>query len=83
MGRVQGVGYRFFAQRHASVLGVRGYVRNLPDGNVEVIAQGNASAVEAMIDWCRLGPPMAQVEQVQVTECKVNPGLPHFDVRRD
>ncbi|HLY31479.1 MAG TPA: acylphosphatase [Ktedonobacterales bacterium] len=65
-GRVQGVGYRFFAQRHASAQGVRGYVRNLPDGSVEVVAEGPRPALERFLDALQVGPHGTGVSDVVV-----------------
>jgi acylphosphatase len=66
MGRVQGVFYRASAQQEAMRLGLTGEVRNLPDGSVEVIAEGPRERIEELIAWCRQGPPSAQVEHVRV-----------------
>ena len=65
-GRVQGVFYRASAQQEAMRLGLVGEVRNLPDGQVEAIVEGPKERVEEFIDWCRRGPPSADVENVQV-----------------
>ncbi len=66
-GRVQGVGFRWFVVQNARALGVRGTVRNRPDGTVEAILQGpQADAVEALIDRIREGPRGARVERVDV-----------------
>ena len=67
-GRVQGVWYRAHTREKALELGVVGTVRNLSDGTVEIIAQGEAARVEALLDWARTGPPMAVVHRVQVVE---------------
>lgn len=65
-GRVQGVFFRQSCQREALRLGVAGSARNLDDGRVEVIAEGEADAVDALVAWCRSGPPRALVTRVEV-----------------
>lgn len=65
-GHVQGVFYRASAQRQAASLGLRGWVRNLPDGGVEAVVEGEQTAVERMLAWCRVGPPNAYVADVDV-----------------
>ncbi len=65
-GRVQGVGFRFFAARHARRLGVGGSVRNLPDGRVEIVAEGDRAALEALVAALGDGPPGAAVHDVRV-----------------
>ncbi len=67
-GRVQGVFYRDSCQRVASGLGVRGWVRNRSDGTVEIVAEGRREAVDALLDWCREGPPRAHVVGITVTD---------------
>ncbi len=63
-GRVQGVFFRASTREQARKLGLRGHARNLADGSVEVIAAGDAQAVDALEAWLHEGPPLAQVEQV-------------------
>lgn len=65
-GRVQGVAFRYYARDEAERLGVAGWVRNLRDGRVELLAEGDAASVDALIGWCRRGPPSARVEAVDV-----------------
>jgi acylphosphatase len=65
-GRVQGVSFRAYAEQQALRLGVRGWVRNEPDGSVGGHFEGDRAAVEAMVDWCREGPRLARVERVEV-----------------
>jgi len=60
-GRVQGVGFRFFAERAARELGVRGWIRNLPDGSVETVAEGEEDAVKKYLDRLRVGPRLGKV----------------------
>jgi len=66
-GRVQGVGYRASCQREAAARGLTGWVRNRWDGAVEALIEGEAAAVDAMVDWCREGPPMAYVSGVEIS----------------
>ncbi len=82
-GLVQGVSYRANAQVLASRLGVRGWVRNLPNGDVESVAEGAPEALERYIAWCRRGPTGARVDSVQVDELNEPASLGHtFEVRR-
>jgi acylphosphatase len=64
-GEVQMVGFRMFVQRHARQLGLRGFVRNLPDGRVEVGAEGDRAALERLLDLLHRGPPAAVVQRVE------------------
>ncbi len=73
-GRVQGVFFRQSAADRARELGVSGWVRNCPDGSVEVRLSGPAEAAEAMTDWLRQGPPAARVERVAVEEVEPEAG---------
>jgi len=63
-GLVQGVFYRYSTQQKARELGVHGWVRNLRDGSVECLLEGERDAVEALIRWCHHGPPGGHVESV-------------------
>lgn len=72
-GRVQGVGFRFFAERTASSLEVSGYARNLFDGRVEVYAIGGADQLEALRNALRRGPRMAQVDRVNEEDAEILP----------
>lgn len=65
-GRVQGVGFRFFAEAQAAVEGVHGYVRNLPDGRVEAVIEGDEESVERVERALRRGPAAAVVDSVDV-----------------
>ncbi len=66
-GRVQGVFFRMETKRAADRIGVSGWVRNLRDGTVEAVFEGKRDRVEAVLDWCRQGPPHAAVADVAVT----------------
>lgn len=65
-GRVQGVGYRAFAEVNATALGLQGWVRNRHDGSVEAVFQGPDDQVETMLARCREGPPASRVTRVEV-----------------
>ena len=67
-GRVQGVGYRFFAERAARRENVKGWVRNLPDGRVEASAEGEAEAIDRFEGQLRHGPSGARVEHLEVED---------------
>lgn len=66
-GRVQGVAYRYFAERYASRLGVTGWVRNLPDGRVEVLAEGTEPRIETFLARLEGGPALARVDSFEVS----------------
>lgn len=69
-GRVQGVGFRFFAQRAACQAGVRGWVRNAPDGSVETFAEGEEQAVRLYIEKLREGPRLGRVTAIAEEEAQ-------------
>ena len=70
-GKVQGVCFRASAREQALKLGLRGYAKNLPDGRVEVLAEGSATALDALERWLHVGPPMARVELVERGDVEV------------
>ncbi len=65
-GKVQGVAFRYNARNIASQLGVGGWIKNLPNGKVELMAEGSKNLVEEMVKWCKKGPRMAVVEDMEV-----------------
>lgn len=65
-GIVQGVNFRYYTQREARKYNLTGWVRNLPDGSVAALFEGEEEDVEAMVQWCRHGPPSAQVTELIV-----------------
>jgi acylphosphatase len=81
VGDVQGVGFRFFAERHGRLLGLEGYVRNRYDGAVEVEAEGTAVALEQFLNELRHGPRAARVEDVRVSWLPYRGDLGPFGVR--
>jgi len=80
-GRVQGVYYRASTRERARELGVDGWVKNLADGRVEAVFEGEADAVESMIEWCHTGSPSARVDGVE-TEYSDPTGVEGFEIRR-
>lgn len=81
-GRVQGVSYRATAGEEARRLGVVGWVRNRPDGAVEIEAEGPADAITALLVWCEQGPPAARVARVAVEELAPTGAETTFATRR-
>lgn len=79
-GRVQGVFYRATAMETAQRLGLTGWVRNLPSGGVEALAEGPRYAVEEFIGWCESGPPMSRVDDVEVRWSEPKGDLSTFKV---
>jgi len=79
-GRVQGVCFRMYTCMEADRLGVVGWVRNCDDGSVELVAEGEPDAVDALAAWCRHGPPSARVNAVTAAEGQVSGRYNGFDV---
>lgn len=63
-GKVQGVGFRFYTQKKAKELQIKGYVKNLPDGSVYIEAEGEIENLEVFMNWCELGPSWARVSKL-------------------
>jgi acylphosphatase len=80
-GRVQGVGFRYFAQNAAVREGVTGWVKNLPDGRLEAFLEGDDEAVTRVERAIRLGPPGARVEHVGVTDEEAAGTMHGFSIR--
>lgn len=81
-GVVQGVGFRWFVVRRAQQVGLAGWVRNVPDGRVELVAEGPASSLDALAVALTEGPPHAQVTQVVRTAVRADEVFPQpFEVR--
>ncbi len=80
-GRVQGVGFRWFVLRHAERNGLTGYARNLSDGRVEVVANGDAESHERLADALRRGPGGARVDDVTISEETALPVPSRFEIR--
>lgn len=80
-GRVQGVAFRNHTQKSAVELGVHGWVKNLPNGNVEGCFEGDESAVKELIYRCRRGPSAARVENLSVQAATYTGEFSSFEIR--
>ena len=80
-GMVQGVFFRDFTYKQAGALGLTGYVRNLPDGTVEAVAEGSKEALERLLEQIRVGPPAAQVARVDFQWQDPSGEFDRFEVR--
>ncbi len=80
-GRVQGVGFRFFTQEAAAREGIQGWVRNAPDGRVEIEAEGDAEALDRFEHRVRHGPPGARVDRVDVIDGPASHHNTGFSIR--
>ncbi len=80
-GRVQGVCFRASTRDEARRIGVTGWVRNLSDGTVEVLAQGPEDKLNGLLSWCYQGPPGAYVTGVDYVEVPADPSLNTFSIR--
>jgi acylphosphatase len=79
-GRVQGVGFRWFVEREARLLGIAGWVRNNHDGSVEVLAQGTREQLGGLLARLRQGPPAARVDDVAEFEAQPKDGIDLFRI---
>lgn len=80
-GAVQGVFFRASVATKARNLGLAGWVRNLPNSSVELIAEGEETKLKQLIEWCRMGPPAARVEHVDISWGEVGGNLKAFQIR--
>jgi acylphosphatase len=80
-GRVQGVFFRAFVLEKAKLLDIAGYVRNLPNGHVEVRAEGTKANLEKLIDYLKVGPPAAQVVDIKIQWSKYRGKYSHFIIQ--
>jgi acylphosphatase len=81
-GVVQGVGFRFSTREQAQRLGVKGYVRNCPNGTVEIVVEGEAQAVQALLDWAQTGPAAAKVSHVDTEQLPAAGDFTTFYIER-
>jgi len=82
-GRVQGVWFRESMRREAERLDASGWVRNAPDGSVEAMVQGSETAVDALVEWSRRGPPQARVDRVEIEPVETDGLFSGFEKRID
>lgn len=80
-GRVQGVGFRFFTSRTAKNLGLKGFVRNLPDGRVKIVAEGSREMLDRLVKQVAEGPITADVEEVKTEWGKETNEFSTFEIR--
>lgn len=80
-GHVQGVGYRYWARSFAVRMDLRGWVRNLADGRVELLAIGQTADLDRLVDACRLGPSAAEVSDVMVSDIQAPSGVQGFEIQ--
>lgn len=80
-GKVQGVWYRAWTRDTAREMGVTGWVRNLPGGEVETVCQGDSALVDRFLEKLHDGPPLARVTQIKVTRRAAEAHYEHFEVR--
>jgi acylphosphatase len=79
-GCVQGVFFRANTLKQALSLGLTGWVKNLPDGGVETVFEGESGNAEAMLSWCRVGTPPARVDNMEYKEEKADGGFSDFQI---
>jgi acylphosphatase len=81
LGKVQGVFFRAATQQAAKKFHLTGWVRNLPDGSVEAIFEGEDENIDKMLDWCHVGPPAAHVKDVLIKNKPYTGEFPDFMIR--
>ncbi|MBT5022657.1 acylphosphatase [Candidatus Woesearchaeota archaeon] len=80
-GKVQGVGFRLFVKQQASKLSLKGYVKNLPDGSVEIVVHGDESIVNKLMNACKLGSLMSKVDSIDFVDDCSEESYDFFDLR--
>jgi acylphosphatase len=80
-GRVQGVGFRYFARQKAQELQISGWVKNTPDGKIEIEAEGDSHNLDAFIEWMRIGPSRAVVRSFSNSEVSPIRNFTNFIIR--
>lgn len=80
-GKVQGIWFRANTKQKAEQLGITGWVKNIPNGSVEAIFEGEENCIKEMIDWCQHGPPQAKVENIEIKEQSITNGFDEFLIK--
>ncbi len=80
-GKVQGVFFRASAKEVAEQLNIKGFAQNQPDGSVRIEAEGDEENLNQFVEWCKQGPPRAEVKNVQITEEELN-NFTRFEIKR-
>lgn len=80
-GRVQGVGFRYFAKKQADIFGLKGQVKNTTSGHVRVIVQGEKETIDTFVDYLRIGPSLARVHSVSIVPVELTGTFPDFSVQ--
>ncbi len=80
-GRVQGVGFRYFASNRANELGVTGWAKNSVDGSVQIVAQSDEPTLKTYVDYLRLGPTLSRVDKISVYKSDVTTVFDNFSVK--
>ncbi|MBI2112732.1 acylphosphatase [Candidatus Woesearchaeota archaeon] len=80
-GRVQMVGFRYFTRKKAQELGVNGWIKNLPDGNVEAVIEGEDIALSQLVEYCKQGPLLAHVQDINIKEEKYQGEWEEFSIK--
>jgi len=80
-GIVQGVFFRYFTKRTATKLGLKGWVKNLSDGRVEILAEGDKERIDKLVEWAKKGSPLARVENLEIEYGKYKGEFDCFAIR--
>ena len=80
-GRVQGVGFRYYVYKKANELGLKGWVRNTVDGSVQVVAQGDESVLNILVEYLYVGPPLARIDKISKVETQLSAVFHNFSVK--
>jgi len=80
-GRVQGVFFRYNTKNKADKLKINGFIKNLPDGRVEIVAKGNEEDIKRFLEWCKKGPVLVNVKDIEFIDDNPEIGFKGFEIR--